>query len=73
MKLIDSSALIADIVFDTDENDTAIIDGKEYLSYDKLFNYIVRARTVAAVEVVRCKDCKHYNAIVDSILSEVEE
>ena len=57
-RLIDANAFLKDIL-------TAGI-GKTIIEYSESdIGYMIRKRpTVDAVEVVRCKDCKHYHAII---------
>lgn len=57
MRLIDADALKARWykINDIDENDR----GARFVGYCEIAGMIDNAPTVDAVEVVRCKDCKH--------------
>lgn len=53
-RLIDADALIAILEKIADD------DGDNYFHIDEITQEIFDAPTVDAVEVVRCKDCKHW-------------
>ena len=63
-RLIDANALLADM-----EECSVGLD-KYYCGYAKEF--IDHATTVDAVEVVRCKDCKHYEMHKPKVLENCE-
>ena len=57
MRLIDADALHRKVKMETNPY------GKPTIDYDsgvKVLEWIDKAPTIDAVEVVRCKDCKHY-------------
>lgn len=63
MRLIDADALIKQI--DTEREFLAMNGnlGAEHILVHYVRNFIEDAPTIDAVEVVRCKDCEHYNGM----------
>ena len=59
MRLIDASALRKGIETDRDASD---MPKMWYVGIEYAINHIVHAPTVDAVEVVRCKECKHFDS-----------
>lgn len=60
MRLIDADALKADIKEKRDYLDTSSVIGRgEYIALNKALTMLNEQPTVDAVQVVRCKYCKH--------------
>lgn len=64
MRLIDADTLRKDVEKDRDASD---MPKMWYQGVEYAINHIIHAPTIDAVEVVRCKDCKHnyHNMIPD--------
>ena len=56
MRLIDADTLRKDVEKDRDASD---MPKMWYQGVEYAINHIIHAPTIDAVEVVRCKDCKH--------------
>lgn len=61
-RLIDADALTEKMRFDVCTDCFGSIKGCGNCYYDRAINAIEDAPTAQAVEVVRCKDCKHWHA-----------
>lgn len=59
MRLIDADALIPIMKYATIDNEIGVFPIK--IGFDAIQRVIDDAPTIDAVEVVRCKDCKHYS------------
>lgn len=70
MRLIDADVMIADLEHDVEldanalDNDLVVVGREEIVQFDKdckenAIDLLRYAPTIDAVEVVRCKDCKH--------------
>ena len=58
--VISRSKLAASI----NREDVIIVGGKRYIRADALTEKISMAPTIDAVEVVRCRECKHYTPTI---------
>ena len=63
MRLIDADALRETMYHEAFETDTDMQkwDGGCWIRYKMFENALENAPTIDAVEVVRCKDCKHFD------------
>lgn len=59
MRLIDADALIPIMKYTTTDNEIGVFPIR--IGFDAIKGVIDDAPTIDAVEVVRCKDCKHYS------------
>jgi hypothetical protein len=59
MRLIDADALIPMMKYTTTDNEIGVFPIR--IGFDAIKRVIDDAPTIDAVEVVRCKDCKHYS------------
>ena len=59
MRLIDANALIPMMKYATTDNEIGVFPIR--IGFDAINRVIDEAPTIDAVEVVRCKDCKHYS------------
>lgn len=57
MRLIDADALIPIMKYNTTDNEIGVFPIR--IGFDAIKEVIDEASTIDAVEVVRCKDCKH--------------
>ena len=62
-RLIDADALRETVITDYYEHYTQCHDTDQIALIDMVCDGIDEAHTVDAVEVVRCKDCKHFDGI----------
>lgn len=58
MRLIDADALISMMKYATTDNEIGVFPIR--IGFDAIKGVIDDAPTIDAVEVVRCKDCRHY-------------
>ena len=72
MRLIDADNLIPIMKYTTTDNEIGVFPIR--IGFDAIKGVIDDAPTIDAVEVVRCKDCKHHELYETyGIESEVEE
>ena len=62
MRLIDADALLPMMKYATTDSEIGVFPIK--IGFNAIAKVIDDAPTVDAVEVVRCKDCKHYNGLL---------
>lgn len=63
MRPIDADALLEQIDAERERLVKVGMLGAEHIVTHYVRNFIEDAPTIDAVEVVRCKDCEHYNAM----------